>query len=115
MTKYQSAPERLFSALGDPTRVAVVQRLCRGPQSVSELARPFKMALPTFMGHLRVLERSGWISSQKQGRVRQCRIQPQALQATAGWLLQQRAVWEQRLDQLDSMLYDLKAKEEKQR
>jgi DNA-binding transcriptional ArsR family regulator len=108
-----SRPEDLFSALGDRTRMAVVQALCRGPQSVSALARAHRMALPSFMQHLGLLERSGWIETQKVGRVRNCRINPQALEVTGQWLLTQKAAWESRLNRLDTLLYQLKAQEEK--
>lgn len=113
MPKYDSSPIRLFSALGDPTRLAVVERLCQGPLSVSELAAPFKMALPTFTQHLRVLEDAGWILTQKEGRVRTCRINPDALLHSGSWLNALHAAWEKRLDRLDTLLYKLKTQEEK--
>ncbi len=113
MTNKSLAPDRLFFALGDPTRLAVVQRLCRGPQSVSQLAAPFDMALPSFLQHLRVLERSGWISTQKTGRVRTCQLDPLALSTSSAWLEGQRLIWERRLDQLDHFLLDLHHKEKK--
>jgi DNA-binding transcriptional ArsR family regulator len=106
-------PEALFGALGDRTRMAVVQALCQGPQSVGELAKAHRMALPSFMQHLGVLERSGWIETQKEGRVRSCRVNPQALQAAGQWLLRQQAVWEGRLDRLDAIAYQLKKEAEK--
>ncbi len=92
--------------------MAVVHALCQGPQSVSALAKAHHMALPSFMQHLGVLERSGWITTHKEGRVRNCRVNPVALQAAGQWLLSQRAAWESRLDRLDSMLYQLKKEEE---
>ena len=97
----------VFRALADPTRRAVLERLGRGPLSMSELARPFGMALPSFAQHLEVLERGGLVRSRKSGRVRTYRLVPQPLQAAARWLDQQRAVWERRLDQLDDYLIDL--------
>lgn len=113
MTKYDASPIRLFSALGDPTRLAVVERLCEGPLSVSELARPFKMALPTFTQHLKVLEDAGWILSEKQGRVRHCRLNPEALLHSGAWLNALKGAWEKRLNRLDTLLYKLKAEKEK--
>jgi DNA-binding transcriptional ArsR family regulator len=115
MPKLKSRPETLFSALGDPTRMAVVQALCQGPQSVSALAKPHRMALPSFMQHLGLLERSGWIETHKEGRVRNCRVNPEALHVAGQWLLRQKAVWEARLNRLDAVLYRLKAEEEKKR
>ncbi len=104
-----SAPtvERVFQALAHPTRRAVIERLSRGPAAVGELAAPFDMALPSFMQHLDVLERGGLVRSTKQGRVRTYRIDPSPLQAAEGWLATRRALWEQRLDQLDAYLLDL--------
>jgi DNA-binding transcriptional ArsR family regulator len=94
----------LFHALGDATRLAVVQRLARGPATVSALASHHPMALPSFLQHLRVLERSGWIRTEKVGRVRTCALDPAALATTSRWLDEQRATWEKRLDQLDAWL-----------
>lgn len=91
----------LFQALADPTRRAVLQRLGEGPASVTELARPFDMALPSFMKHIRLLESSGWISTRKQGRVRHCALQERPLAQLEGWLAVQRALWEARTDRLE--------------
>lgn len=90
----------LFYALGDPTRLATVAALGRGPASVSALAAPFAMALPSFMKHLSVLERSGLVRSHKQGRVRTFELQPQALSQAGHWLAAQRALWEARSDRM---------------
>ncbi len=98
----------VFRALGDPTRRAVLARLSGGPASASELARPFAMALPSFTQHLDVLERCGLVRSQKIGRVRTYRLEPQPLQAAEQWMAQQRALWTRRLDQLDNYLLELK-------
>jgi DNA-binding transcriptional ArsR family regulator len=98
----------VFRALGDPTRRAVLGRLSVGPAPVSELARPFDMALPSFTQHLDVLERCGLVSSQKVGRVRTYWLAPQPLKAAESWMAQQRALWERRLDQLDNYLLELK-------
>jgi len=99
---------RVFQALTDPTRRAVLERLTRGPTPVSELAQPFKMALPSFMQHLGVLEDCGLVRSKKQGRVRTYTLAPQPLEAAEHWLSVQRAHWERRLDSLDDFLKTLK-------
>lgn len=91
-----------FQALSNATRRAVVERLRHGPASVSELAAPFDMALPSFMQHLRVLEQGGLVRSVKRGRVRTVQVVPSQLQRASGWLEKQRAIWERRLDQLDA-------------
>lgn len=100
-----------FRALGDPTRLAVLERLAGGPAAVSELARGFDMALPSFTQHLKLLEEAGLVRSEKKGRVRTYRLQPRRLQAAEGWLARQRRLWERRLDQLDAYLLQLKEKE----
>lgn len=115
MTNQSPAPSALFFALGDPTRLAVVQRLCRGPASVSELARPFDMALPSFVQHLKVLEESRWILSSKQGRIRTCQINPETLEAAGGWLEEQRNLWTKRMDQLDRYLIQQKRRKRNER
>lgn len=89
-----------FHALGDPTRLAVVEKLLKGPASVSELAEPHPMALPAFTKHLGVLERAGLIRSEKKGRVRTCFIHPPAIRAIDQWFVDRRAMWESRLDRL---------------
>lgn len=103
-----SRGETAFRALSDPTRRQVLERLVRGPASVSELARPFDMALPSFTDHLKVMEDCGLVSSQKQGRVRTYQVVPSGLQEAEGWLARQRQIWEQRLDHLDEYLITLK-------
>jgi len=105
----QSTPlNRVFQALADPTRRAVLERLSRGAAPVSELAQPFAMALPSFTQHLNVLEDSGLVTSQKAGRVRTYQLAPDTLQLAQSWLQVQRAGWESRLNQLDSFLSELK-------
>jgi DNA-binding transcriptional ArsR family regulator len=94
----------IFQALADPTRRAVLGRLGRGPASVSELAKPFEMALPSFMKHIRVLEDSGWIRTRKQGRVRTCAIERKPVAAVEAWLSAQRAIWEGRTDRLEQFV-----------
>jgi DNA-binding transcriptional ArsR family regulator len=98
----------VFQALADPTRRAVVERLTSGPAAVSELARPFKMALPSFSQHLEVLEKCGLVRSRKKGRVRTYRLVPKPLEAAEQWMAQQRETWGRRLDQLDNYLNELK-------
>ncbi|MET0900948.1 MAG: metalloregulator ArsR/SmtB family transcription factor [Mycobacterium sp.] len=94
----------VFHALSDPTRRAVIERLCRGPASTSELAQPFAMALPSFTQHLTVLEHSGLVSSAKEGRVRTYRLTGDELVSAESWLSHQRSMWVRRLDQLDEFL-----------
>jgi len=98
----------VFRALTDPTRRAVLERLTRGPAAVSELAQPFKMALPSFVQHLGVLEDCGLVLSNKKGRVRTYALAPQPLKAAENWLSAQRLEWERRLDALDDFLETLK-------
>jgi DNA-binding transcriptional ArsR family regulator len=100
----QATLDGLFQALADPTRRVMVQRLTRGPASVSELAEPLKMSLPAVLQHLQLLEASGLVSSAKEGRVRTCRIEPKALQTAEKWIASQRETWERRLDRLESFL-----------
>jgi DNA-binding transcriptional ArsR family regulator len=102
-----AAPVRIddtFRALADPTRRAVVEALGRGPASVSDLARPFSMALPSFLQHLKLLEECGLVTTEKTGRVRTCRLMPEPLAAAEHWLEAQRSLWTRRLDQLDALL-----------
>lgn len=96
--------DRIFHALSDSTRRAVVRRLARGPGAVGALAAPFAMALPSFMQHLDVLTDAGLLRSRKVGRVRICELAPERLDLVAGWLDEQRALWTDRLDQLDRHL-----------
>jgi DNA-binding transcriptional ArsR family regulator len=99
---------RVFHALTDPTRRAVLERLTHGPAAVKELAGPFKMALPSFVQHLGVLEECGLVRSKKEGRVRTYTLAPQPLEAAEHWLSAQRVFWERRLDALDDFLNTLK-------
>ncbi len=110
MAKYSPDLDKAFSALADPTRRAIVSRLCDGPKSVSELSEPFDLALPSLLKHVRVLEESGLIRSEKTGRVRTCRIEAHALQATEAWIHQHVAAWEQRLDRLETHIERMKRK-----
>lgn len=95
---------RVFQAIADPTRRAIVERLVRGPAAVKVLAEPLAMSLPAVMQHLQVLEAAGVITTEKFGRVRSCRIEPQALREAEQWLGRQRTEWERQLDQLDDYL-----------
>lgn len=92
--------DAVFYALADPTRRAIVRRLGRGPASVSALAAPFAMALPSFMKHVAVLERSGMVRSRKAGRVRTCELVPRTLSQAERWIADQRAMWEARSDRM---------------
>jgi DNA-binding transcriptional ArsR family regulator len=94
----------VLQALADPTRRNLVERLIRGPASVSDLARPIAMSLPAVMQHLGVLEASSLVRSEKVGRVRTCRLDPEALRLAEDWISAQRTAWEQRLDQLGDFL-----------
>ncbi len=101
----QYAPlDLMFQALSDPSRRVMVERLSRGPASVSELARPLAMSLPAVVQHLQVLEASGLVRSEKIGRVRTCRIDPTALGTAEHWLTERRIEWERRLDRLGDFL-----------
>ena len=100
-----------FQALADPTRRGMLARLSRGPASVSELARPYRISLPAVMQHLHQLEASGLVRSEKQGRVRTCRLEPKALNRAEQWIAEQRELWEGRLDRLEDYLHELKARE----
>ncbi len=99
--------DRLFNALADPARRAMVERLSRGPAPVSELARPLPMSLPAAMQHLGVLEAAGLVRSQKVGRVRTCSIEAGALSQAEQWINARRTEWEHRLDRLGDYLKTL--------
>lgn len=98
--------DHLFHALADASRRAMVVRLTRGPASVSELAGPLDMSLPSVLQHLDVLQDSGLVHSEKAGRVRTCRLESRALRSAELWLAEHRAVWERRLDRLGDVLDD---------
>jgi DNA-binding transcriptional ArsR family regulator len=99
--------DRLFHALADPARRAMVERLSRGPAAVSELARPLPMSLPAAMQHLGVLEAAGLVRTEKVGRVRTCAIEPRALSLVETWVNARRSEWERRLDRLGEYLKTL--------
>ena len=100
--------DHVFRALSDPTRRHVLERLSKSPASVSELAAPFDMALPSFVQHMGILEECGLVQSRKMGRVRTYEIIPKRLKLAEDWMVRQRALWEKRLDQLDTYLITLK-------
>lgn len=104
MAKQSAALDALFSALADPTRRSVVRRLGAGPASISELAAPFAMALPSFMKHIRFLERAGLVRSEKHGRVRHCSLERERIAAVQHWLDAERAIWEGRADRLEAFV-----------
>ena len=99
--------DRVFQALADATRRALVDRLTRGPASVSELARPLPMTLAAVIQHLHVLEASGLVQSEKVGRVRTFTIVPTTLRTAEQWIAERRTLWERRLDRLGDLLNDL--------
>ena len=96
--------DRIFQALADPSRRGMVERLSRGPASVSELAKPLDMTLAAVVQHLQVLEASGLVHSEKVGRVRTCRIEPAALTQVEVWISDRRNTWERRFDRLGDLL-----------
>jgi len=99
-----AALDGLFQALGDPARRGMVDRLCRGPASVSELAKPLAMTLSAVVQHLQVLEASGLVRSHKVGRVRTCQLDTAALESAERWLVGRRSLWEARFDRLGEYL-----------
>jgi len=105
MLNYQASPlDQRFQALADPARRMMVERLCRGPASVSELAEPLDMTLSAVVQHLAVLEASGLVKSAKVGRVRTCQIETKALRSAEDWIAGRRALWEKRFDRLGEYL-----------
>jgi DNA-binding transcriptional ArsR family regulator len=97
---------RVFHALSDPTRRAIVEKLCEGPISVSQLAQPLAITLAAVVQHLQVLEESGLVQTEKVGRVRTCRIEPAGLSVVEQWIADRRSIWERRLDRLGDLLAD---------
>lgn len=106
-----AAADDVFHALANPTRRKVLERLSAGPASVSELAAPFDMQLPSFVQHLSLLEQSRLVRSTKQGRVRTYEIVPERFQVVEDWLTARRQMWEERLDRFDQYVTQLKEKE----
>ncbi len=101
----------VFYALSNTTRRKVLEHLFSGPASVSELAAPFEMKLPSFVQHLSVLEQSRLVRSKKRGRVRTYEIVPERFKVAEGWLAAQRQLWESRLDRFDEYVKQLKEQE----
>ena len=102
------ALDRAFQALSDPVRRGMLARLSRGPASVSELAKPFSISLPAVLQHLKSLEESGLVKSEKKGRVRTVRLAPKALSAAESWIAERRTEWEAQLDRFESYVQRLK-------
>ena len=104
MLNYSTPLDGVFQALADPTRRVMVERLSRGPASVSELAKPLAMSLSAVVQHLQILEASGLVRSEKAGRVRTCRIDTATLKTAEDWIAGRRAIWERRFDRLGAYL-----------
>jgi DNA-binding transcriptional ArsR family regulator len=114
MLNYKTQPlDRAYQALGDATRRALVERLTSGPATVSELAAPLPMSLPAVMLHLKVLEESGLVKSEKQGRVRTCHVAPEMLSEAERWIAERRRIWERNLDRLGAFLGETKPEDER--
>ena len=105
------ALDRAFQALSDPVRRGMLARLARGPASVSELAEPFSISLPAILQHLKALEESGLVRSEKKGRVRTVRLEPDTLSTAESWIAERRSEWEAQLDRFETYLLTLKQKE----
>lgn len=103
--------DEVFHALSNPTRRQVVERLSAGPATVSELAAPFDMQLPSFVQHLAVLEQSRLVTSTKHGRVRTYQLAPERFRVVDDWLAERRQLWEARLDRFDEYVKQLKERE----
>ena len=108
---HAAVTDHVFHALSNPTRRRVLERLSAGPATVSELAAPFDMQLPSFVQHLAVLEKSRLVKSKKRGRVRTYEIAPERLKVAEEWLTSRRREWESRLDRFDEYVKHLKEKE----
>jgi DNA-binding transcriptional ArsR family regulator len=108
MLNHETSLDLAFQALSDPARRTMLERLSKGPASVSDLAQPLDMSLPAVMQHLSVLEGAGLVRSQKVGRVRTCEIAPQALDTVERWITERRTEWQHRLDRLGAYLTALK-------
>jgi DNA-binding transcriptional ArsR family regulator len=104
MHRKKPGVDRVFHALGDPTRRAIVEKLSEGPISVSRLAEPLGITLAAVVQHLQLLEECGLVQTEKVGRVRTCRIEPAGLSVAAQWIGDRRSMWERRLDRLGDLL-----------
>ena len=96
--------DRTFSALSDPTRRDILERLTRGPASISELARPTGISLPGMLKHVRILEEANLVTTEKRGRTRECRLGPEQMDDATTWIESQRRQWERRLDRLEAII-----------
>ena len=96
--------DRTFSALSDPTRRDILERLTRGPASISELARPTGISLPGVLKHVRILEEANLVTTEKRGRTRECRLGPEQMDDATRWIESQRRQWERRLDRLEAII-----------
>jgi DNA-binding transcriptional ArsR family regulator len=112
MLQYREPLDLAFQALSDPTRRRLVERLSAGPVSVSQLAEPLPMSMSAVMQHLKILEAAGLVRSEKVGRVRTCRVEPEALTAAERWLNARRLSVERGLDRLGAFLDETKPEEE---
>lgn len=112
MAKHSPMLDAVFHALADPTRRAVVSRLALGPATVSELAQPFDMALPSFMKHVNVLEKSRLVTSRKTGRVRVCALDRESLIAAENWFGEQLKLWQDRYANLDTLLTKMEGEDD---
>src|ERR1044071_3064437 len=106
MLQYSSSLDSMFQALADPGRRLMLEQLCRGPASVSELGKPLKMSLSAVVQHLHVLEESGLVKAEKGGRVRTCHVEAGGPQAAEKWINERRTLWERRLDRLGAFLVE---------
>ncbi|HKN75272.1 MAG TPA: metalloregulator ArsR/SmtB family transcription factor [Candidatus Acidoferrum sp.] len=104
MLNQRASINRVFHALGDPTRRAIVEKLSEGPISVSRLAIPLQITLAAVIQHLQILEKSGLVHTEKVGRVRTCRIEPKGLTVAEQWIEDRRSLWEKRFDRLGDLL-----------
>ncbi len=111
MENYSASLNNVFHALADPTRRSVIARLGSGSASIKELAEPSGLGLPSFLKHIKVLESSGLIASEKVGRVRTCKLKHENLTAAQKWFDEQRMVWENRYENLDNLITTLKGEE----
>jgi DNA-binding transcriptional ArsR family regulator len=96
--------DRTFSALSDPTRRDILERLTRGPASISELARPIGISLPGVLKHVHILEEANLVTTQKRGRIRECRLGPEQMDDATRWIESYRREWERRLDRLEAII-----------
>lgn len=115
MLNQSSQLDLMFQALADPSRRGMLEQLCRGPASVSDLAKPFEMSLPAVLQHLQVLEQSGLVKTEKVGRVRTCKVETKALRSVEQWITARRTAWEDRFDRLGVYLAEEAAAEKRKK